>query len=283
MQEHCGSLHRTATPRMALLFRKDLRSRRSSEKFSGCGCFATAREHSRIAETLAHRCEILRRSAPSQRIHVAEQRRVGSQCREILEQQRELAVFANNVGGKLSIGPWRLKSRAAPTADPRDARIAIGRVADEGEEIGDQAGSTPNFSRTAAASRIVLARRSICTTRSSRTHCARSLSGVQMQTFSTRWSRRRARPRRPAHRRLRARSSATPRRPSRRALPRADEIAPQRRLDAVAGLVAMPEVVAERLDDVIGRDADVRRALRSSGARSGARRAPRRKAGPALC
>ena len=41
------------------------------------------------------------------------------------------------------------------------------------------------------------------------------------------------------------------------------ELRPQRRLDAVAGLVARPEVVAERLDDVVGRDADVRRALSS--------------------
>ena len=39
--------------------------------------------------------------------------------------------------------------------------------------------------RIAAASRIVLRRPSICTTRVSRTHCARSLSGVQMATFWT--------------------------------------------------------------------------------------------------
>ena len=38
------------------------------------------------------------------------------------------------------------------------------------------------------------------------------------------------------------------------------ELRPQRRLDALAGLVAGPQIVAERLDDVIGRDADVRRA-----------------------
>ena len=34
----------------------------------------------------------------------------------------------------------------------------------------------------------------------------------------------------------------------------------KRGIDAGAGLVARPEVVAEGLDDVIGRDADVRRA-----------------------
>ena len=37
--------------------------------------------------------------------------------------------------------------------------------------------------------------------------------------------------------------------------------AQQRRIDAFAGLVAGPEIVAERLDDVIGGDADVRRAF----------------------
>ena len=39
------------------------------------------------------------------------------------------------------------------------------------------------------------------------------------------------------------------------------ELREQRRLDAGAGLVAGPEAVAKRLDDVIGRDADVRRSL----------------------
>src|SRR6266516_2409076 len=46
-------------------------------------------------------------------------------------------------------------------------------------------GSTPNFSRTPAALRTCCPLRSTCTTRSPRTHCARCLSGVQMQTFST--------------------------------------------------------------------------------------------------
>ena len=39
------------------------------------------------------------------------------------------------------------------------------------------------------------------------------------------------------------------------------ELRQQRGLDAVAGLVAGPQAVAERLDDVIGRDADVRGAF----------------------
>ncbi len=51
-----------------------------------------------------------------------------------------------------------------------------------------RSGGTPNFARTASASRIWPLFRSTWTTRSPTTHCARSLSGVQMQTFSTRES-----------------------------------------------------------------------------------------------
>ena len=123
------------------------------------------------------------------------------------------------------------------------------------------AGSTPNFSRTPPALRTVLLRRSTCTTRSPRTHCARSLSGVQMQTWRDVVIRggdasRRGecvvglqldhRPYRDAHRRERVLERL--------------ELGEQRAVDAGAGLVARPEVVAERLDHVIGRDADVRRA-----------------------
>ena len=48
-----------------------------------------------------------------------------------------------------------------------------------------RSGSTPNFARTPRASRIAFALRSTCTTRSPRTHCARSLSGDQMHTCAT--------------------------------------------------------------------------------------------------
>src|SRR6478609_8311304 len=96
-------------------------------------------------------------------------------------------------------------------------------------------GPTPNFARTPSASRICPLRRSICTTRVPMTHCARSLSGVQMQTFSTRSS-------------CAARYAA-------------DASASSASSSTIARLVSGPEVVAKRLDDVIGRDADVRRAL----------------------
>jgi len=37
------------------------------------------------------------------------------------------------------------------------------------------------------------------------------------------------------------------------------KLRPQRRLDPLAGFVTLPQVITERLDDVVGRDADMRR------------------------
>src|SRR5260370_36660221 len=51
-----------------------------------------------------------------------------------------------------------------------------------GEESGVKSGATPNFSRTPCASRMPFVLRATCTTRSPRTHCARSVSGCQMHT-----------------------------------------------------------------------------------------------------
>ena len=70
-------------------------------------------------------------------------------------------------------------------------------------------------------------------------------------------------PPRPAHRPPRTRPSARPTTPSAAsASSSSGNCDEQIRLDARAGLVAGPELVAERLDDVVGRDADVRRAAR---------------------
>ena len=128
-------------------------------------------------------------------------------------------------GGKSSIGSVPVqqprRGHRADAGDARDSRRPHRRRARDSR--GCSAGPTPNFARTPSASRIFLPRRSICTTRSPRTHCARSLSGVQMHTFSTRAIvDRQCAPQTPARRRPRARPSARPRRPSPRALPPTD-------------------------------------------------------------
>ena len=59
------------------------------------------------------------------------------------------------------------------------------------------------------------------------------------------------------------------------------ELREQRGLDACAGLVAGPEPIAKRFDDVIGRDAEIGGAvLDHLEHASAARRPPRRKGGP---
>jgi len=46
-----------------------------------------------------------RRTAPAKRLDLFEERRIGAQGGEFLEQQCELALFAKNFCGKFSIGP----------------------------------------------------------------------------------------------------------------------------------------------------------------------------------
>ena len=91
------------------------------------------------------------------------------------------------------------------------------------------------------------------------THCARSLSGVQITTCSTSGNAANC----AARRRERVVALELDHRPhddperAARVLGR-PELREQLRVDAVAGLVAGVEIVAERLDHVIERDRDVR-------------------------
>src|SRR5205823_11203266 len=142
-----------------------------------------------VSQALRPRGECVGRAAPLELVHVAEERRVGPECRQLLEQQRPVAVLPEDGGREVLDDAVLVQEPCCrDRAYPRNAGIPVGRVAHEREEVGDQAGSTPNLSRTAAALRILCALRSTCTTRSPRTHCARSLSGVQMQTCCTRSS-----------------------------------------------------------------------------------------------
>ena len=125
-----------------------------------------------------------------------------------------------------------------------------------------EVGPTPNLATTPPSSISWSLRRSSWTTRVPRTHWPRSLSGVQMMTCST------------------AAVVAGHRRRTGEGVvgleldhgphhdPERDQgllerpgLRPQIRVDAVPGLVARPQVVAERLDHMVGGDAHVRRAL----------------------
>ena len=145
-------------------------------------------------------------------------------------------------------------------APARQARISVGGIADERQVVGNRLGAHAELlDRPPASSLIVRVRRIICTTRVPRTHCARSLSGVQISDAIDLAALRRDR----ARRRERVVGLELDHRPHGDA-ERGErffeqrKLRPQVRLDAVAGLVPGPEPVPERLDDVIGRHAHVR-------------------------
>ena len=199
---------------------------------------------------------------------------VGAQRREIAEQERALALAGERarqrrraggvdaprapvVGNRFEMAEIA-RAPPPPTSRPspadRDSRRRRRRRAPGSRE------STPAARRTSrstpASSTVVRVRRFSCTTRVPRTHCARSLSGVQMITRSTRGSRA------AAAAAAASASSASNSTIGQTTMPSAasassssGNCASRSGVDAGAGLVARPQPVAERLDDVIGRDA----------------------------
>ncbi len=121
-------------------------------------------------------------------------------------------------------------------------------------------GATPNFSRTPSASSTTSLRRSSCTTLPP-THWPRSLSGVQMIDCSTDFGAPRPPPRSPSA------SSASNSTIGHTVTPSASRrVFEQRELVLKSGSMPDPslygpEVVPERLDHVIARDAEVGRAV----------------------
>ena len=169
-------------------------------------------------------------------------------------------------------------------APPGQAGEAVGRVAHQRQVVRDRRrGHAELRLRRRAASYTSPLRRSSCTTRWPTTHCPRSLSGVQMITCSTRSS-------------AAATAAAAPEGVVGLELdhgPRGHAHGDERVLEhgrlvqelgrhALARLVARPQVVAEALDHVVGRHADVRgRPPAAAGGSTTARRSwPRRGRGP---
>ena len=68
----------------------------NSESSSGRSLFATLEQPRRFHSIRPGR-ECRRRTAPAQRLDLLEERRIGAQRREFLEEQREIALFAENV------------------------------------------------------------------------------------------------------------------------------------------------------------------------------------------
>jgi hypothetical protein len=98
---------------------------------------AAAVEQASLSETLRTGAERGRGAAPRQLVHVTEKVRVGSQGRQVLEEEGQAAALSQD--GRREIledaMPVQQPCRRDRT-DPWDAGISVGSVADEGEEIG---------------------------------------------------------------------------------------------------------------------------------------------------
>ena len=180
--------------------------------------------------------------------------------------------------GRSSAAPPPPTSRPSPGC--RECRPRVSPTS--ASQSGIEAGGTPNFASTPASSRSCCRRRSRQMTREPLTHCERSLSGEQMTTCSTAGSSRKPR----GGGGQRVVGLVLDHRPDddaerRRGVLGRMELGEQVGVDAVAGLVAGEQVVAERLDHVVegaGHVRDARFAQQRDRA-SPAGRARRRPAG----
>src|SRR5439155_14114410 len=98
-------------------------------------------EQPRRFHPIRTRRERRRRTVPAKRLGSVEERRIGAQRREILEEQREIALFAENARREvfdLTVAVQKLGG--GPGADSRDSGVAVGRIADEREQVRNERG-----------------------------------------------------------------------------------------------------------------------------------------------
>src|SRR5439155_12787450 len=82
------------------------------------------------------RGQLGRRATPAQCVHILEQRRVGPERREILEQQREPPLLAENLGREVFDRAVSIQQPCGRRgADSRKPRVAVSRVTDEREIV----------------------------------------------------------------------------------------------------------------------------------------------------
>src|SRR5438552_2532996 len=105
------------------------------------GCLEAALQQSSVSQAIGIRGECAGWSAPPELVHVPEQRRVGPERREVLEQERQVAAVPEYAGWKVFDPAVLIQEPSrGDRSDARNAGIAVRRVADEGEEVGDQDG-----------------------------------------------------------------------------------------------------------------------------------------------
>ena len=230
----------------------------------------------RRVESCRERGEGGRGAVPSQLVHVVEERDVGPERGERSEQQRAVALARERVregarvgGVHVPLAPVRgdgfemaklgENGSRRLRAPARQARIAVGRVADQREVVGDRRRRDAELLDDAG----LVARDARPAIQLDDARAAHALGEVLVRraddhAFDTRIASRRHRPGGERIVRLELHHRPDDDAGRREGVFEQWELRQQVGFDAFAGLVARPQSIAERLDDVIGGDGDVR-------------------------
>src|SRR6266699_1321756 len=201
--------------------------------------------------------------APLELVYIAEQGRVGPERRQLFEQQRPLAAVPQHRRGEPLDGAVLVQQPGRRyRADPRDAGISVGRVAHEGEEVGNQRGLDAELlahpCRVADLPALAIDLDDAIAADALRQIFVGGPDADLLYAVVLRGD-----PRRGCERVVCLELGHGPYRHAHggEGVFERVELREQGGVDALTGLVIGPERVAKRLDDVVGGDAEMRRAL----------------------
>src|SRR5207247_644018 len=109
-------------------------------------CLAAALQQASVSQALRPPGECVGGAAPLELGRVAEQRRVGPERRQVFEEQRQVSLVPEHARREVFDDPVLVQEPGRRSrTDPRNARISVCGVADEGEVVGNQGGLHPEF------------------------------------------------------------------------------------------------------------------------------------------
>src|SRR5947207_2325073 len=216
-----------------------------------------------VSEPLRTGCERVSGPAPFELVYIAEQGRIGAERRQVLEQQRPVAAVPQHRRGEPLDGAVLVQQPGrGDRADPRDARISVGRVAHESQEVGNQRGLDAELlahpCRVADLPALAIDLDDAIAADALRQIFVGGPDADLLYAVVLRGD-----PRRGGERVVGLELGHGPHRHAHggEGVFERVELREQGGVDALTGLVIGPERVAKRLDDVVGGDAEMRRAL----------------------
>src|SRR6266853_3158365 len=230
---------------------------------SGEGSLEAAGEQSIISQPCRARGEALGGSAPAQLVHVREKPGVSPEGRELLEEQRQLTPLAEHTRWELFDGTVAADETCrGHLTDPRNARIPVCGVTNQGEEVRDQMRRHSEF--LAHTLRIAYDfRLAVHLNHPLATHALRQILVGCPDAYLAYPVVFGGESRRGGERIVGFQLDHGPYRHSQRAerILERMKLREQCRLDAVTGLVVGPKSITEGFDDVIGRNSQMRRSF----------------------